>query len=300
MKVFAYHENASGKTSFTKTGDAWRIDSSHKIFAVADSPLRCLIRDTKEYPFDDHGYEAADTFCKSFVKYGEEFLKNPKPNKESFKKVLIQCNKEIEKLNKQLGKKFNDKLNYDLAETVGIGMIIKNNKLFYGGLEDCYVNVLRGKQIKNLAGWEYQIMKAGKYIDFLSKEGKLKEYIPKELNGKIKKGNEWEPCWCNYLRNNSNAFDINGNLVGWGCFTGEKEAEYFIQSYSIELKKGDHVLLFSDGMIPVLSDTDFLKWFLVNKSNSFYFHLQMREKIQELLKGKEDADKEKTLLYFQF
>jgi hypothetical protein len=53
-------------------------------------------------------------------------------------------------------------------------------------------------------------------------------------------------------------------------------------------------------MIPVLSDTDFLKWFLANKSNSFYSHLQMREKIQEILKGKEGVDKEKTLLYFQF
>lgn len=300
MKIFAYHENASGKASFTKTGDAWRINPTHKIFAVADSPLRCLIRDTKEYPFDDYGYEAADTFCKSFLKHGEKFLKSSKPDDESFKKVLIQCNKEIGKLNKQLGKKFNDKVNYDLAETVGIGMIIKNNKLFYGGLEDCYVNVLRGKQLKNQANWKYQIMKAGKYLDILSKEDKLKNYIPKELDGKIRKGNEWEPCWCNYLRNNPKAFDKDGNLVGWGCFTGEKNAEYFIQSYSLELEKNDHVLLFSDGMIPVLDDINFLKWFLENKSNSFYFQLQMREKIQELLKGKDSADKEKTLLYFQF
>ena len=50
----------------------------------------------------------------------------------------------------------------------------------------------------------------------------------------------------------------------------------------------------------VLNDKNFLKWFLGNKSNSFYFHLQMRERIQELLKGKESADKEKTLIYFQY
>ena len=95
-------------------------------------------------------------------------------------------------------------------------------------------------------------------------------------------------------------FDKEGNLVGWGCFTGEREAEYFFQSYSIGLEEGDHVLLFSDGMIPVLEDTDFLKWFLANNSRSFYFHFQMREEIQKLLKGKEGVDKEKTLIYLQF
>lgn len=95
MKTFAYHENASDKASFTKTGDAWIINSTENIFAVADSPLRCLIRDTKEYPFDDYGYEAADTFCKSFVKYGEKFLEDPKPDEESFREVLILCNKQV-------------------------------------------------------------------------------------------------------------------------------------------------------------------------------------------------------------
>lgn len=143
-------------------------------------------------------------------------------------------------------------------------------------------------------------MKASKYIDILSKEDKLKDYIPKELNGRIKKANEWEPCWCNYLRNNNKAFDKDGNLVGWGCFTGERAAEDFIQSYCLELQKDDHVLLFSDGMIPVLENYSFLKWFLENRSNSFYFHLQMRERIQELLKEQDSVNKEKTLIYFQY
>jgi len=69
MKTFVYHENASRKASFTKTREAWSIDDDLKTFAVADSPLRCLIRDTKQYPFDDHGYEAASTFCEGFIKH---------------------------------------------------------------------------------------------------------------------------------------------------------------------------------------------------------------------------------------
>lgn len=299
MKTFVYHENASGKGSFTKTGDAWSIDEKKKVFAIADSPLRCLIRDSKEYPFDDYGYDAAKTFCDSFIKHGKEFLQSSKTNLGTFQKVLIQCNNDIRQLNEKLGKKYNDKLNYDIAETVGIGAVIKENQLFYGGLEDCYINVLRGRNLVEQTIWKYQIMKAEKYIDLLSKEDKLKENLSKGLIKKIRKGNEWEPYWCNNLRNNPNAVDEKGTLVGWGCFTGEKTAEAFIQSYSIEVKKDDHMLLFSDGMIPVLESDNFINWFLENKTNSFYFQLQMREKIQELLDGKDSVDKEKTLIYFQ-
>jgi len=151
MKTFVYHENASGKASFTKTGDAWSIDDDLKIFAVADSPLRCLIRDTKQYPFDDYGYEAASTFCEGFINYCKTQLSSQDFSLKTLKDVLIKTNEDIKKLNIQLGKKFNDPLNYDLAETVGIGAVIKDHTLYYGGLEDCYVNVLRGSNLKYIA-----------------------------------------------------------------------------------------------------------------------------------------------------
>jgi len=120
------------------------------------------------------------------------------------------------------------------------------------------------------------------------------------LINKLKKENQWKPCWCNYLRNNKNALDEEGNLVGWGCFTGEKEAEEFIQTHSVKLKKNDHILLFSDGMIPVLEDKGFINWFIQNVTSSFYFQYQMRSKIMELLGGREEANKEKTLIYMQY
>jgi serine/threonine protein phosphatase PrpC len=300
MHTFVYHENASGDKSFTKTGDAWNIDDKNMIFAVGDSPLRCLIRDTKEYPFDDYGYEAASTFCNSFIKYTKEYLKDPTFSTSTLKEILIKCNREIYKLNKELNKKYKDLVNYDLAETVGVGALIKDNKLYYGGVEDCYVHVLRGEALKNIATWDYQIKKASKYIDKLSSENKLKDYIPKELINKLKKENRWEPCWCNYLRNNKNALDEEGNLVGWGCFTGEKEAEEFIQTHSVKLKKNDYILLFSDGMIPVLRDKGFINWFVQNVTSSFYFQYQMRSKIMELLGDRGEANKEKTLIYMQY
>lgn len=70
---------------------------------------------------------------------------------KTLKDVLIKTNEDIKKLNIQLGKEFNDPLNYDLAETVGVGAVIKDHTLYYGGLEDCYVNVLRGSNLKYIA-----------------------------------------------------------------------------------------------------------------------------------------------------
>lgn len=300
MEAFVYHENASDKGSFTRTGDAWCVAGSQKVFAVADSPIRCLVRDTKRYPFDDYGYEAASRFCEEFVKYGENFLKLSSPTIEDFRKVLISCNKGIRNLNIKLGKKYDDPLNYDIAETVGVGAVIKGIELFYGGLEDCYINVLRGRDLEDVSKCDYQIMKASKYIDKLSQEGRLNSFIPNSLKSKLKKESAYEPCWCNHLRNNSSAFDEEGKLVGWGCFTGEKKAEPFIQVHSLKLNKGDNILAFSDGMIPVLSNNDFLKWLLQNATPTFHFQYQMRLKIMELLKESKDAHKEKTLIYIKF
>lgn len=187
-----------------------------------------------------------------------------------------------------------------LQKQVGIGAIIVEESLFYGGVEDCYVNVLRGKNLENIAPWDYQILKAGKYIDRLSNENKLINQVPRQLRKKLKKENFWEPCWCNHLRNNINALDDEGKPVGWGCFTGEKELEPFIQVHEVHLMKGDHLFLFSDGMIPVLDDSEFLKWFLEENNPSFYFQLQMRERIMNLLQEKSDKDKEKPLIYYKY
>lgn len=299
MKIFTYHENASGKGSFTKTGDAYFVNEDRVAFAVADSPLRCLILDTKEYPFDDFGFDAADTFCKNFVKFCSKYTDGA-ITKDILKEILLKTNREILKLNNSLGKSYDDELNYDVAETVGVGAVVEDNILLYGGVEDCYVNVLRGEELENIAPWNHQIMKASKYIDELSEENKLIDYVPEELRGKLREEHYWEPCWCSYLRNNSNAFNKEDDLVGWGCFTGEKELEPFIQTHEVELREGDHILIFSDGMIPVLKDKGFLRWFIKNQNNSFYFQLEMREKIIELLKGKSDVDKEKTLVYFRY
>lgn len=298
--VFVYHENASGEASFTRTGDAFAVDQSLTIFAVADSPLRYLVRELKRYPYDDHGLEAAETFVETFLSESRRCIQEKQVSGKSVGQVLLRCNQNIRSLNSALNKSYDDKLNYDLAETVGVGAFIFDGKLYYGGLEDCYVNVLRGSRLENIAPFTYQIMKAAKYVESISSTDEVICYVPLKLKRKLKRDSFWESCWCNYLRNNRGATDKNGEMVGWGCFTGETGAVPFFQSHVLDLKRGDIILLFSDGMIPLLNDDTFLAWFLKNRSCTFSFQYEMRKKVMKMFKENSSGKKEKTVICYEY
>jgi serine/threonine protein phosphatase PrpC len=300
MNSFVYHENPSGDESFHRIGDAWYIDEETQSFAVADSPLRYRTRTFREYPFDDFGYDAASTFCNTFVNKSREYKHLVNFNENDFKQILLKANEAIRKLNVSLGKEYNDPINYDLAETVGVGAVISGNTLFYGGVEDCYVNVLRGDNLEEISIWNYTIKKSFNYRDTLTLKGTVHDYIPASIQKQLDPADYTEYCQCAYLRNNPNVLSEKKESVGWGCFTGESEVEHFIQVYKVKLKKGDHILLFSDGMIPVLDNKDFLRWFITNQTNSYNFQLATRKKIVELLRNNEELDKEKTLIYYRF
>lgn len=297
--MYIYHENASLQASFTRSGDAYAIDEKLKIAAVADSPLRELLRSKlRKYPQDDHGLEAAQTFCDSVVR---SLSNSVNKDKQSFLTALITANNKIKKLNESLGRTKKDYLHYDLAETVGVAAIQTGNQLIYGGLEDCYVFVLRGGQLENMAPFDYQIVKAAKYVEKITNEGKYKAELPPDLISALPEEALWEPVWCNVLRNNHEIKDENNELVGWGAFTGEESAEHFIQVHQIELLPGDHIFILSDGMLPLLNNKVFLNWFISHVETTFRFSLSLREKIMEVL-GKENIEthKEKTFVYWKY
>lgn len=317
MSTFVYHENPSNDKAFVKSGDAYAIDEDVKAYAVADSPLRCIIRDSKQYPHDYHSDKAAQLFCDSFVESTKKLIKGSSRSKgndkdkdndndkdgftiEKFITVLNVANKSIADLNKKLDLTYDNPLKYDLAETVGVGALIQGNKLFYGGLDDCAIRVLRGTQLKNVAKWDQPVKRSSKYIDRLAESGELMNYYTPEFHELVKKENYWEPCWCNHLRNNIDAKDREGKLVGWGCFTGESKASDFYQVHELTLEKGDHIFIYSDGMEKYIKNAGFTKWFLKNVTNSFYFHMELRKTIIALQNLISDVDKEKTLIYIKY
>lgn len=301
--MYIYHENASAQASFTQTGDAYANNEKYQVAAVADSPLRHLVRSKlRQYPQDDCGQKAAQTFADTAVK---ELCRlksmNAEINVEIFHEVLKNANLAVRHANEELGKKYSDPENYDITETVGMAAVVSGDKLIYGGLEDCYVNVLRGAELKNVAPLTYQIGKAGKYVEAETQAHIYDDKIPQIIKDNLKPEDWWEPMWCSYLRNNFDAKDAQGNLVGWGCFTGEDAAEKFFQIHEVELQPGDHIVVFSDGMIPLIDDIEFMQWFIENKRNDFDFGLEMRNKIIAKMGAEKHAThKEKTMVYWGF
>lgn len=299
-EIFIYHDNPSGDQAFIQVGDAYAVDEGLKIFAVADSPLRGITRNLSSYPHADFGYEAARLFADGFVKYARKYIVSGRVGETVIIDILKLINKDIRKLNTRLGKDPHDPLNYDTAEAVGFGAFMYQGKLYYGGLEDCYINVLRGDNLEDVAVIKYQILKALKYANSLKEKDTYLDHLSNEIKEKINPDLHWETYWCTVLKNNPEIKDTNGNRVGWGIFNGDSNADAFYQSGVVSLEKGDQIILFSDGMIPLIENNSFTKWLLENVDPSFEFSYSMRLKAKEILGEGIPNDKEKTLVLYKY
>jgi len=300
MQTFIYHENPSGKNRFRQSTDAYAIDEELQIYAVADAPLRALTRQHKRYPQDDLSALASQVFCNTFVDSARKIIsKNSNFNEDSFKRCLQNANKAIKDLNIKLGRKYNIPTEYDVAETVGMGSVVFNGILYYGGLEDSYVNLLRGDELKDIHKFDYQIMKSAKYMESINEDGTLVEHIDPELLKLLPKEYYWEALWCTYLRNNTDIKDEYKNQIGWGCFTGEESAMEFAQIYSTEIQIGDHLLLYTDGMISTINNIDLMKWFVEHVRNSFEFQKEFAKRMFKENHKTNVEISEKLLLYIK-
>jgi hypothetical protein len=298
MRTFVHHENPSGKNSFRFSTDAYSLDESLQIFAVADPPFRMLTRLHKDYPQEDFSKLASQIFCTVFVDSARERIeKDESFNEQSFIACMSNANKAIFDLNMELGREFNIPTQYDVAETVGMAAVVFDGILYDGGLEDCYVNLLRGDNFVDIHKFDYQIMKSSKYMDNVSKTGGLSKHIDPEVLKLIPDEYHWEAFWCTYLRNNTDIMDKEGRRIGWGCFTGEDSAMSFVQTHKAKIKKDDHLLLFSDGMIPATENRDLMQWFTKNVNTSFRFHEEFSAKLEDLNKDLPTEFSEKLILY---
>ncbi|MBI2356712.1 SpoIIE family protein phosphatase [Candidatus Dojkabacteria bacterium] len=298
--IFVYHDNPSNEASFLPSGDAWAIDSDLHIFAVADGVLRGHTRAVRTFPFEDYESEVAEIFCAGFIKYAKEYIFEKKVGEGTVNEILEKINQDIASFNGKLDRDPVDPLNYDTPETVGFGAFIFEGKLYYGGLEDCYVNVLRKGSLEQVNPMKYQIMKALKHANTLIGKDIFLAQIPDDIRKKVITEHDWEIYWCTVLRNNPNVKDEAGNKVGFGIFNGDKRATQFFQSHVVDLEAGDRILLFTDGMIPILDNDEITKWMLDNYKPTFDFSHEMNVKVRERFKGENWVDKEKTLIIYQY
>ncbi len=146
---------------------------------------------------------------------------NPEDIKSSFKKT----NKKIAEFqkNRELYKN-REKNNYTFGATVIAAAIIKDNKLFYGVLDDCSIAVFGKDGVDRL-----------KLIPYVENSAK---YLFSKYDWDDMKGRKF---WRKNIRNHQ--IKVSNKIYGYGVLDGHGDFEPFLQTGEIEIKKGDFVAL---------------------------------------------------------
>lgn len=197
----------------------------------------------KVYPKKSGAYESAKIVAEYFVNTAQS-LSITSISKEEIKKIAIEANKQLIKLNA------NRKIDYlkdDYYGCVAVGGYITDNILYAFSIGDSRI-VLLDKNYNIL----FESINNHKYFEDYSKNLHL-DWKRKDDRILIRKD----------FRNNSNKI-IDNKLVSFGVLTGEKTAEYFIDAYEINLENVKYICAFSDGCKDFFNSKESTKELLEN------------------------------------
>lgn len=214
----------------------FRITRDRVVACVADGITRdsVLKRGRRVYPNPSPAREAAEAFCDSFIAK----MKSVPPSVPSLRSAMRFANNALWSLNKDLEVNY---LDCDYAGCVASCAVIAQKTLYYGFLTDCGVCVFdRSGTLKFRTPDEGPSQKIASII---SKH-------PKKF------GTSWnDPRWRarvrSHFRNNPS------ENHSYGALTGESVASEYFRVGKRTLCAGDYVILYSDGMIPLLFSPDF-------------------------------------------
>lgn len=226
--------------------DYYRLED--EVFCVADGITRDLIDGTimpypktkeeveqlvRMYPNPSGAYEASKIFANTFV---EELTKQKEDvTEEKIRQIVIKANNAIWEINK------NRKIDYvkeDLYCCVAVGGIIVKDTLYCFSLGDCHITALN----ENLDTVFTTINDHTAHEEYLntiySKEHAFDWNMP-ESRRMVRQE----------IRNCPDR-KYNGKPISYGALTGEKEAEYYICTYKVNLKDVKYICAYSDGCEP--------------------------------------------------
>lgn len=217
----------------------------------------------KKYPRPSPAKTVAEIFCEKILKHlnqSSEF------NEEIMKSGFEHANKEIKEFNEEYFQEI-DYLENDYAGCVASAGIINGRTLIWGFIGDCGLCVF-------------------------NKKAELKFKTPDEVIeiGRIinSQGRDWKnPEWRGEARRK---YRNNPGRTSYGALTGEEEAMRFVKAGTLELESGDMVILYSDGMDPLISSEEFKKNLQENGINNLKEFC-----IKESLK-KQEYEREGTLV----
>ena len=235
MNHILYHEN-NFKYPYAPQEDSYFHSTTENIFVVADG----VTHDTNDptiYPMPSDSYEVARIICESVVKDIQD-----KPySTDSIKDAYKMANKKVCDFNVASEIYKNRKMNgYTIGAATTATIWIRDLKLLYGVLDDCFISVFSDDLV------DHPILKS--YV----------EISAKYLDSKF----DWEQIetrrhWREDIRNHS--VTVDGKEYGYGVIDGREGYEQFLQLGEVDLKKGDLVCIYTDGFIKLMQDMDFVK-----------------------------------------
>ena len=219
----------------------------------------------KKYPNPSGAYDAAKIVCETFIKEIEKYSESD-VSEQSMKDVTKLCNDALKTINKNRKIDYL-KEDYYCCEAVG-GKIIKED-LYCFSLGDCHITLLDEN---------YNII-----FTTINNHKNFENY----LNNVYVKSNKFD--WNNsqdrimirkeYRNNPSKKY--NGNDISYGAFSGEENAEYYVDTYKVDLSDTSYICAYSDGCEPFF---------------------ESKEKVKELLENLETIEKEgkeRTLIVYE-
>lgn len=246
-------------TIFTKCGvptvpeDHFKVQNN--IFCVADGVTRDDVNGNpvgypqnekevldwiKRYPNPSGAKEAAKIASENFVQYVAEYPEE-KITKQVILDIIKKVNEDIWEINKD---RQIDYLKEDLYCTEAVGGIIIKNTLYAFSIGDCHITVLDETlnpvftTINNHKQFE-------DYIDFVYTKKNTFDWNNPNDRKMVRKE----------YRNNPNQ-KYEGKDVSFGALSGEKQAEYFLDVYEVDLEKATYVCAYSDGCEPIFEDKE--------------------------------------------
>ena len=220
------------------------------------SPLELVTH----YPNPSGATYASEEICKSFENDYDKIINN----KLSLKEAFINANKKVKELNDKYIKEC-DYLENDYYGAVASTAFINNNVLYYSYVCDCGIAVFNNNGELKF-----------KTNDDMASVDSHFDTTPFDWND--------PEARVIVRRDYRNKPD---NIYSYGALTGEKEFEHYIREGSINLDKGDLVVVYSDGFSNYLEEKDFYKNFTTLSKEDFKEYLDKLSKSDYNKYGKE-------------
>lgn len=241
--------------------DYFKVEN--EIFCVADGVTRDTIygeavpypkneeevkKWIKEYPNPSGAYEAAKICAEKFVEY---VSKIPKENftKEIIKDIANQVNQDIGKINESRTIDY-QKEDYYCCEAVG-GIIVKD-RLYCFSIGDCHITTF-DENYHSLFTTINNHKQFEDYLDNIYCKQHLFDWNKPEDRIMVRRE----------YRNKPDK-KYQGKDISFGALSGEKEAEYYIDTYEIDLSKVKYICAYSDGCEPIFENKESIRKIIQN------------------------------------